>query len=77
MRFLSSLPYLLIGYLVGVWMAPALFSMTVTLTAWANIWVYVYILFWPAVLMLAVLKWVIIIGVIWLAIWALAMKFGG
>lgn len=52
MQLVSFAIYLFAGYLVGIWIAgPGLFSWTVAATAWGNILVYAYMLFWPLILM--------------------------
>ena len=47
---------ILIGYFVGLWLAPELFSVDITETAWSNIWVYVYLLFWVFILLINLMK---------------------
>ena len=39
--------WLFIGYLCGAFLSPELISATPTLTAWNNIWVYAWLIFWP------------------------------
>lgn len=57
-----TLVYLFFGYIVGLWLAaPGLFSATVSLTTWSNIWVYVWLLFWPFMLLWHFIIWVLII----------------
>ena len=64
MRIFSTLVYLFVGYVVGLWLAaPGLFSATLTLTAWSNIWTWVWILFWPFLLLWHFLVWAIVICV--------------
>jgi hypothetical protein len=62
-QVLNTLVYLFVGYLVGLWLAaPGLFSATVTLTAWGNLWVYVWLLFWPFILFWYATIWVLVIA---------------
>jgi hypothetical protein len=50
--------YLGMGYIVGLLLsAPGVFSMTLSLTLWSNIMVYVYLLLWPLVLILHFMFW--------------------
>jgi hypothetical protein len=52
MQLINYSAYLFVGYLVGIWLAaPGLFSWTVTATMWSNLLVYVYMVFWPFILL--------------------------
>lgn len=47
---LSTLTYLLIGYICGVFFAPDIFEANILATDWYNIWTYAWLLFWPVML---------------------------
>ena len=65
MRILSYIPYTIIGYLVGLWLAaPGLFSWTLAATQWGNLMVYVYLLFWPFILMWTFFLWALLIAAV-------------
>ena len=46
----STLVYLAIGYICGVFLAPDVISANFTATNWYNIWTYAWILGWPIML---------------------------
>lgn len=52
MESLSTLTYLFIGYLCGVFFAPEVFSANILATNWYNVWVYAWIFGWPIMLAL-------------------------
>jgi hypothetical protein len=57
--------YLLMGYLVGLWMAaPGIFSWTLAATAWGNLMVYIYLLLWPIILIWTFVVWSLLFCVI-------------
>ena len=68
---IGTLASLLIGYLVGNWLAPDIFSMTVSETEWSNIWVYIYMIFWGFAIIIHFIKWIFWVVVAMFAI------FGG
>ena len=61
-NFVNTLIYLFVGYLVGIWLAPDVFSSSVSMTSWDDLWVYAYLLFWPFILFWKMLIWALIIG---------------
>jgi hypothetical protein len=64
-RIFSTLFYLVIGYVVGLLLAPAgLFSLTVTATQWTHIITWVYLLFWPFMLFIHFMFIVLIFGIV-------------
>lgn len=57
--------YLIVGYIVGIFLAgPGIFSWTISATAWGNITVYMYLLFWPFILIFFFFFWAIILFVV-------------
>lgn len=67
----GTLVSLLIGYLVGNWLAPDIFSMNVGETEWDNIWVYVYMIFWFFALIIHFVKFAF-----WFFVAVIAVFFG-
>lgn len=68
-NLIQTIMYLLIGYLVGIWLAaPGIFSWTVSATQWGNILVYVYMLFWPFILLFHFVLWIIAIVLIFIVV---------
>lgn len=45
-QLLEATVYMVVGYLVGLWLAPELFSTNIADTQWHNAWVYGYIFVW-------------------------------
>jgi hypothetical protein len=77
-NILSTLVYLFIGYLVGIWLAaPGIFSWTVSATAWGNLLVYAYMLFWPLILLFHFIIWFIAIFAVGLVIYLILEKLYG
>jgi hypothetical protein len=64
-RFIRLAMYLLMGYLVGLWLAaPGIFSWTLHATAWGNLMVYIYLLLWPIILIWTVVVWSLLFCVV-------------
>lgn len=64
-QIFSTLFYLLVGYVVGLFLAPAgLFSLTIAATQWGNILTWVYLLFWPFILVVHFIVFIAIISII-------------
>jgi hypothetical protein len=64
-RFIRLAMYLLMGYLVGLWLAaPGIFSWTLPATAWGNLMVYIYLLLWPIILIWTVVVWSLLFCVV-------------
>jgi len=75
-NLLQTLSYLFIGYLVGIWLAaPGLFSWTVTATAWHNLMVYAYMLFWPFILIWTFMLWALLFAAIIFVVVVIVNKF--
>jgi hypothetical protein len=63
--FIRLAMYLLMGYLVGLWLAaPGIFSWTVATTAWGNLMVYIYLLLWPIILIWTFVVWSLLFCVV-------------
>jgi hypothetical protein len=57
--------YLFAGYLVGLWLAaPGIFSWTFSATLWGNLMVYIYLVFWPFILMWTLFVWSLLFVII-------------
>jgi len=77
-NLVSTLIYLFVGYLVGIWLAaPGLFSWTVSMTAWNNLLVYAYMLFWPFILLFHFLIWILLIAAVLFVLYMIAEKLFG
>ncbi len=51
MAFNFSPVALIIGYLLGCYFWPDIFSIHITETQWLNIWAWVWLIFWPIIIM--------------------------
>lgn len=77
-NLLSTLVYLFVGYLVGIWLAaPGLFSWTVSATAWNNLLVYAYMLFWPFIVLWHFIIWALLICAVLFVLYMIAEKVLG
>jgi hypothetical protein len=72
-QIFSTLFYLVIGYVVGLLLAPAgLFSLTIAATQWGHIITWVYLLFWPFMLIIHFMFIIIILAIVVFILWLIA-----